>query len=90
MTRETQTGDWFIYLVECADQSLYTGIARDVTRRVAEHNEGRGAAKYTRARRPVTLVYVETAASRADALRREAAIKKLSRKEKLRLLAADQ
>ena len=74
--------------MECADNSLYTGIAKDVERRVAEHNEGRAAARYTRARRPVKLRYREMAATRAEALRREAAIKKLSRREKLRLIAA--
>ena len=67
---------WHVYIVRCADQSLYTGIARDIGQRIALHNAGSGAA-YTRARRPVTLVYQEPAADRGAALRREAAIKRL-------------
>ncbi|MEJ2361000.1 MAG: GIY-YIG nuclease family protein [Gammaproteobacteria bacterium] len=73
---------WQVYIVRCADMTLYTGIALDVERRIEEHNHGRQAARYTRARRPVTLVYSETCGSRGDALRREIAIKKLSRVEK--------
>jgi uncharacterized protein (TIGR02453 family) len=72
---------WTVYLVRCRDGSLYTGIARDAVRRVEAHNSGRGAA-YTRARRPVTLVHQEPAPDRASALRREWAIKQLSREEK--------
>lgn len=73
---------WQVYIVRCADTSLYTGIALDVTRRIHEHNNSHLAARYTRARRPVQLVYSETCASRGDALRREMAIKKLSRSDK--------
>lgn len=73
---------WQVYIVRCADTTLYTGITRDVERRIDEHNHGRQAARYTRARRPVTLVYSETCGSRSEALRREIAIKKLSRSEK--------
>jgi uncharacterized protein (TIGR02453 family) len=72
---------WIVYLLRCADGSLYTGIARDPARRLAIHNSGRGAA-YTRARRPVTLVHQEQATDRSAALRREWAIKQLSRTEK--------
>ncbi len=79
---------WHVYMVRCADDTLYTGIAVDVQRRVEEHNGlGRRGARYTRARRPVCLCYVESCASRAEALRREAAIKKLSRAAKQRLFA---
>lgn len=67
---------WYVYIVRCRDDSLYTGIARDVGQRIAQHNSGAGAA-YTRARRPVTLVHLEPAADRGTALRREAAIKRL-------------
>jgi len=75
--------DWFVYIVRCADDSLYTGIAIDVDRRIQEHNEGdKLAAKYTRARRPVVLVYQETCESRSVATKREIEIKKLSREEK--------
>jgi len=75
--------DWFVYIVRCADDSLYTGITKDVDRRIQEHNEGdKLAAKYTRARRPVVLVYQETCESRSVATKREIEIKKLSRDEK--------
>jgi putative endonuclease len=68
--------DWSVYIVRCADQTLYTGIARDLCRRIAQHNAGTGAA-YTRARRPVILVHQEPAPDRGAALRREAVIKRL-------------
>lgn len=77
---------WYVYMVRCADGSLYTGIARDVARRLAQHNgTGRSGARYTRSRRPVSLVYVEAVASRAEAARRESAIRRLrkARKEHL-------
>jgi putative endonuclease len=67
---------WFVYIVRCADETLYTGIAKDIGQRIAKHNEGTGAA-YTRARRPVVLVHQEPATDRGAALRREAAIKRL-------------
>ncbi len=79
---------WHVYILRCADGSLYTGVATDLRRRLAEHNgDGKPGARYTRARRPVSLVYSEAAASRADACRREAAIKKLRKAEKERLVA---
>ena len=67
---------WFVYLAECRDGSLYTGVATDVARRVATHNAGRGAA-YTRGRRPVRCIHAEPAADRSAALRREYAIKQM-------------
>lgn len=77
-------------MLQCADGSLYTGITTDLIRRVAEHNgEGDAGARYTRSRRPVKLVYQETVVSRADASRREAAIKRLSRVHKLALCTPD-
>lgn len=80
---------WCVYMLRCADGSLYTGITTDVDRRVAEHNgDGVLGARYTRSRRPVELVYVEAAASRAEAARREAAIKRLDRVRKLELCAS--
>jgi predicted GIY-YIG superfamily endonuclease len=79
---------WFVYVVRCADDSLYTGISTDVPARVATHNAGRGA-RYTRARLPVRLVHVETKRSRSTALKREAAIKALSRAQKLSLFAEE-
>jgi putative endonuclease len=76
---------WFVYVVRCGDGSLYTGISNDVEARVAAHNEGRGA-RYTRSRRPVTLVYTERRRSRSTALKRELAIKALPRAMKLALV----
>ena len=77
--------DWRVYILECVDGSLYTGIARDLDARLVAHNSGAGA-KYTRGRLPVNLVYQETVSSRGLALRREIAIKKLPRSAKLRLI----
>ncbi len=80
---------WHVYIVRCADDTLYSGVAIDVARRVAEHNgTGRRGARYTRARRPVRLVYQASAANRSVACKREYAIKQLSRRDKLRLIAA--
>jgi putative endonuclease len=81
------SGGWWVYVVRCADGSLYTGIARDPARRIGAHNDGRGA-RYTRARRPVTLVFLEPASDRPAALRREAAIKRLPAAAKRALVAA--
>ena len=77
--------EWFVYMVRCADGSLYTGIAKDVTRRCQQHNAGT-ASRYTRSRLPVVVVYQEGHASRSLALRREAAIKALTRRQKLSLI----
>ena len=77
---------WYVYLLRCADGSLYTGIATDLQRRLRQHNgELAGGAQYTRGRRPVTLLWMETRRDRSGAQRREAAIRRLSRPEKLRL-----
>jgi putative endonuclease len=73
-------------MLRCGDGTLYTGATNDLERRVATHGRGKGAA-YTRARLPVTLVWSEPAEDRSAALRREAALKRLSRDEKLRLIA---
>ena len=75
----------FVYIVRCADGSLYTGYARDVKARVRAHNSARGA-KYTAGRRPVRLVFSEECGTRSAALKREYALKQLSRKKKLQLL----
>jgi putative endonuclease len=74
-----------VYILRCRDGTLYTGIAVDPERRLAAHGKGT-ASRYTRSRRPVRLVYVEPQPSRGAALRREAAIKRLTRAEKLRLI----
>lgn len=78
--------EWYVYIVQCSDKSLYTGITVDLDRRVLEHNTSNKGAKYTRPRRPVQLVYSETHEDRSSASKRESAIKKLSRAEKLTLL----
>ncbi len=75
---------WFVYLLRCADGTLYAGITTDLDRRLAAHNAGAGA-RYTRARRPVELIHFESVADRAEASRREAAIKRLPRAAKLAL-----
>ena len=76
----------YVYMVECADDTLYTGWATDVERRVKTHNAGRGA-RYTRQRGPVRLVYVEEWPDRRTAMQRELEIKRMSRARKLRLIA---
>lgn len=75
----------YVYVLECADDSLYTGYTTDVDRRVAEHNDGTGA-KYTRPRRPVELVYVERYESKSTAMSREYEVKQFSRRRKERLV----
>lgn len=75
----------FTYIVRCADGTLYTGWTNDMKHRLEEHNSGRGA-KYTRSRTPVELVYLESSATRSEAMRREAQIKRLTRREKLELI----
>lgn len=76
---------WYVYILHCADHSLYTGVATDLAARVAKHNSGK-AAKYTRGRLPVKLVYQEVAEGHSRALKREHTIKRLSRAAKLRLI----
>lgn len=77
---------WIVYIVECVDTSLYTGITSDLKRRMAAHASGKGA-KYTKHRRPLTLRYTESTDSKGAALRREAAIKSLDRNAKLQLIS---
>ena len=77
---------WHVYIVECADGTYYTGITTDVERRINEHNYSFKSAKYTRSRRPVKLVYVETSENRSTASRRENQIKKLNRSKKTLLI----
>ena len=77
---------YFVYMLRCADETLYTGITTDLERRVDEHNNSEKGAKYTRARRPVTLVYSEEVTNRSEASKREYLIKKLNRQEKIRLM----
>ena len=77
---------YFVYIIECSDGSLYTGITKDVTKRLNEHNFSYKGAKYTKARRPVKLLYEEPSLNRSSASKREYAIKKLTRLKKLHLI----
>ena len=79
---------YFTYILQCNDDTLYTGITTDVNRRVKEHNSSSKGAKYTKVRRPVTLVYTEELEDRSSACKREYAIKQLSRDEKKALIDA--
>jgi putative endonuclease len=83
----SEPSDWIVYILECADQTLYTGITNDLDHRINEHENGRGA-KYTRGRAPFTLLYTETHSSRSQALKREAKIKSFDRATKLQLALA--
>ena len=75
----------YVYILKCKDSSLYTGWTTDIEKRLKAHNSGKGA-KYTKSRKPVELVYKEEFDNKSDALRREAAIKSLTRKQKLALI----
>jgi putative endonuclease len=87
----TDTADgpqWSVYIIECSDSTLYTGVTTELERRINEHNDGTGG-KYTRHRRPVKLVYSEPASNRSAALKRELAIKRLTTDGKRKLIIAD-
>lgn len=77
---------YYLYIVKCSDKTFYTGIAKDVNKRVIEHNESDLGAKYTKARRPVKLVYQKKFRNRSTVTRAEAKIKKLTRAEKINLI----
>ena len=79
---------YYVYILECSDKTLYTGIATDLQRRLDEHNNSDKGAKYTKIRRPLKLVYSEKSESRSSASKREYEIKKLSREKKLELINA--
>lgn len=79
---------WHVYIIECSDGTLYTGITNDLDRRITAHNDGRGA-KYTKTRRPVRLRFSEPAADRKNASQREYAIKSLRKAEKMRLITPE-
>ena len=87
MTAKKTEKSWWLYIIECADNSLYTGITNDIEQRMAKHNAGT-ASRYTRARKPVRLVYLEPHPDRSSASRREFAVKRLTRDEKLALISA--
>jgi len=84
-TAEVLDETWFVYLLRCADGSLYTGITKDIARRSKQHNAGT-ASRYTRSRRPTRMVYEEVQANQSQALKRELAIKALSRPQKETLI----
>lgn len=73
---------YFLYILRCADTTLYTGITTDLDRRITEHNESEKWAKYTRIRRPVEIIYSESFENRSEASRREYEIKKMTKKDK--------
>lgn len=77
---------YYVYILKCADDTLYTGITKDVDRRLEEHNNSLLGAKYTKARRPVCLMYSISKNNRSEAMKEEAKIKKLSKKEKIELI----
>lgn len=79
--------DWFVYILECADSSLYTGVTTDLQRRIEEHNhDDKKGARYTRYRRPVRMIYQEQCQDRSHASQREHQIKQLTRAQKLQLI----
>lgn len=78
--------NWYVYILRCKDDTLYCGITPDMKRRLEQHRSGKGA-KYTRGRGPLELVYCEALPSHSDALKREIAIKRLTRAQKLDLIA---
>ena len=83
-----QESPWWVYLLQCADHSLYAGVTKDLARRLQQHNgQLAGGARYTKARRPAVLVWSEACDSRSDAQQREHALRRLSRAQKLALIA---
>jgi len=86
LSRKPPALKWWIYIARCADGSLYCGIAKDVARRIGEHNASRKAARYTRSRRPVALVWAQRSSSQSAALKREYAIKRMRRAAKESLI----
>jgi len=80
--------DWKVYIIRCDDETLYTGVTTNLERRFREHRDLRCGAKYFNGRKPLEVVYSESGHDRSSASRREAAIKKLSREEKLNLISA--
>lgn len=86
MTDAGQPNNWFVYMIEADDGALYTGVTTDVARRFREHCDSKRGARYFRGRRPVAVVYQEAGHTRSSACQREAAIKKLKRDQKKRLM----
>ncbi|GGP51328.1 GIY-YIG nuclease family protein [Shewanella saliphila] len=87
MSQTDAVSSWYLYIIRCANSHLYTGVTTDVTRRFAEHQSGGPkAAKFLKGKGPLTLMYQETLVDRSSALKREIAVKKLSRLQKLQLI----
>jgi len=85
--REDDVMSRYVYIVECSDNTFYTGSTGNIEKRIQEHNSGKAGAKYTRSRRPVKLIYVESCSTPSMALKREVEIKRLSRSQKVVLIA---
>lgn len=86
----TSKQKWAVYILECSDGTLYTGITNNLVQRLVTHNTGKHGAKYTKARRPVKVVYTEEYPTKSKVLKREHAIKQLTRAEKLKLITSPQ
>jgi putative endonuclease len=84
----TQNNTWYVYFLRCKDNSLYTGITTDIKRRLHQHNNTKLGAKYTRARRPVVLVYSEVAEDKSTASKREYQLRTLTKNKKEQLVLA--
>lgn len=82
MTKRSKTGTWWVYLLRCNDNSLYAGVTTDIHRRIDEHNNSKLGAKYTRARRPVSLAYLEEASNKSTACQKEYQIRHLAKLKK--------
>jgi len=90
MTEVAKESAWFVYMVRCRDNSLYSGVTTDLIRRENEHNSSVKGAKYTRVRRPVSLVFTQAVANRSIACKLEARLKKLTKKNKELLISQAQ
>ncbi|TWX68601.1 GIY-YIG nuclease family protein [Colwellia demingiae] len=87
MIEKNKTGTWWVYLLRCNDNSLYAGVTTDINRRIGEHNNSKLGAKYTRARRPVSLAYLEEANDKSTACQREYQIRHLAKLKKEQLVS---
>ncbi|HCM48820.1 MAG TPA: endonuclease [Colwellia sp.] len=87
MTKRSETGAWWVYLLRCNDNSLYAGVTTDIHRRIDEHNNSKLGAKYTRARRPVSLAYLEAASNKSTACQKEYQIRHLTKFKKEQLVS---
>lgn len=87
MTEQNKTSTWWVYLLRCNDNSLYAGVTTDIHRRIDEHNNSKLGAKYTRARRPVSLAYLEQADNKSIACKREYQIRHLTKLKKEQLVS---